>query len=289
MDLESLPPEFRAFLQQSGLEERLVAVAPLEGDLTDGEAIERFLAPVRSDLCLAHYTSWERFLWMLDNSKVYMRRIDQFGDTRDGTFPEANLHSLSVMDAQLNKHLPTRRDSEAMIASHAVYRARAYAHCWFEGWTESAEMWNQYGAGGRGVCILTRCSRLQKALNPLPIQFDLLMRGCFYRDDHEPIPGILGSLALFCKRRRFQHEREIRVVAAISEDIFNGEADEHKKMPLHTGVFFERLLTGPIMSQDDQSTVRAIMRERLPHIPVLTPRTTPDEVTRVAIGNPQVT
>jgi hypothetical protein len=279
MNFESLPAHMQKFITEIGMKDRVAGVALFRGDASDNEAVGRFLSPRTSEVLLSHYTSWDRLDEALRRQSLRMKRIDQFsGDIRDGTFPHANSHSKSAIDSELKAQFPMVDNMQAVLASHEVSRSRAFAHCWFEGWEECPTMWRDYGWGGTGVCILTRSSILFDAAYQTSTEFHMMLGGCFYRNDDEPIPSTFGSMPLFCKRRQFSSENEVRLVAQIIEGTFNRVAEVFEWVPLRTNDFIERLIIGPKVSADAAHNVRAEMKAMVPGAVVLNSIITASEV-----------
>lgn len=279
MNFESLPAHIRKFITESGMSERIVGVAQIRGDDSDRDAVDRYLSPQTSNLLLSHYTSWERLEGVFEMQSLCMKRIDQFaGDTKDGTYPQANSNAHSAMDAELFEQFPTVANIKDVIASHEASRSRSFAHCWFEGWEECPKMWRDYGHGGTGVCVLTRSHALFSAAKQTSDEFHMLIGGCFYRNDDEPIPSTIGSMPLFCKRREFSNENEVRLVARIKEENFKRTANVSEWVPIRTMDFIERLVLGPKMPTDLAGIVRGKMNHMLPNTAVLSPRITASEI-----------
>lgn len=270
MNFESLPLHIQKFINDAGMRERVAGIALIRGDTSDNEALRRYLLPRLSNVLISHYTSWDRLEEALRLRSLCMKRVDQFvGDVRDGTFPEANTHSESAMDTELHSQLPIAGKSGEVFTSHEQSRSRAYAHCWFEGWTESNRMWKDYGWNGSGVCILTRSRSLIASAYDVSEEFHISIGGCFYRDDHEPIPSLVPTMPLFCKRRCFSTENEVRLLAQINEQAFRRKASVLEWIPLRTFDFVERLILGPRMSAEIAKIVKITMKQILPSAVVL--------------------
>lgn len=279
MNLEILPQVVQRFVAETGLESRIAGTAPICGDYADQNVIDRFLLPRRQNLLLSHYTSWDRLEQALNRCSFCMRRVDQSaGDNRSGSFPTANLHSASAMDADLQSQFPTADNKGAVFASGEVHRIRAYEHCWFEGWKENPEMWKNYGWDGRGVCIQARSWALFEAASQTSPEFNIMIGGCFYRNDDEPIPTIIGSLPLFCKRRQFEGENEVRLIADINEKQFRRNGEELQWVPLRHMEFIDRIILGPKLSENEASIVRDKAKQVLPRAAVLSSITVASEL-----------
>ncbi len=279
MNLESLPEAVQRLIAETGLKDRVVGVATIRGDSADQEAVDRFLLPRNEDLLLSHYTSWNRLEEALGRGSFCMKRIDQSsGDGQSGTYPAANLHSTSAMDADLHGHFPTVENKTAIVSSNEALRTRAFEHCWFEGWKECPKMWRDYGWNGAGVCIQTRSFALFSAAYQASEQFHIMLGGCFYRNDDEPIPTIIGSMPLFCKRRQFSSENEVRLIAVINEAVLKRHVEELEWIPLRSMEFIERLVLGPKMPADLATIVRAKAKQILPTVTVLSPMTAASEI-----------
>lgn len=191
-----------------------------------------------------------------------MRRLDLYFDTLEGQYPEANLHSVGGMTRDLYQQLGVGRDAKAMFDSQEVARRYNYIHCWFEGQAENAEMWREYGDGGRGICIKSTTGRLWNALPQHPKDLAFHVGRCCYRDERESINEMFSAAPAFRKRRRFSWENEIRLLAEIPMEHqprgVDGDlvdAAEHRIVPVDLATLVEAIIIGPKVTDEEVGKV----------------------------------
>lgn len=160
-----------------------------------------FPQPDHGDLRVWRYLSLERFISLLQIGGLPLTRVDRFHDAFEGSV------SRGVVEHPFNAE---RRESLGQM--RADMRHGSYASCWHGNEDESEAMWRLYCPSGLGVALQTTYAKLDAALPP-----ELLMGMITYVNYDsaalDPFVAFNGFAPLMQKRRAFQHEREIRVIA----------------------------------------------------------------------------
>lgn len=149
------------------------------------------------------YLDFRKFVSVLERQALYFSSPKQFDDPFEGTFPAGFLDMLPTneMEAELARTLLKAQTAVAV-------------DCWHLNEYESEAMWKIY-SGERGIAIQTTASRLLASLGD---HHAVELRRVQYIDYSDPTA--VSDYDVFspfqCKRKSFEHEREVR---AISTDI----------------------------------------------------------------------
>src|ERR1700733_1393310 len=155
---------------------------------------------------LWRYMDIGRFIALLDSKALYFARLHELGDPWEAALPSGL----------------TQRAAKIFGASNNVseyYRmisAQAVVSCWHENEHESVAMWRLYTSGSEGVAIKTTIGQLKKALSDSSWTVTIgWVRYIDHGTDDDGLAPILNVLGpVFCKRRSYQHEYEVRAVIA---------------------------------------------------------------------------
>ena len=147
---------------------------------------------------------------MLETSKLYHARLDQFDDPFEGavTNEYARLRDKGVVEPYF-----TLKYYEPWTLR--ISRLRSYATCWHASEHESDSQWKLYASGGAGIAVVSTLERLQQSVDFLPHIHGILGQVEYVDFEHHDMrrhpfgtpmrPGLL-------KRKSFEHEREVRGV-----------------------------------------------------------------------------
>jgi len=128
------------------------------------------------------YMSFGRFVWMLKRRALWMARIDQLEDAREGV--------LGV-DREGAKEL----------------RRRIFVNCWTASKGESHAMWSIYCSSKEGVAVQTTLGKLRKSVKSFPV------RAVQYVDLKNEWTTPLDAIEVAVQKRRpFAYEKEQRIV-----------------------------------------------------------------------------
>ena len=152
------------------------------------------------------------FSGFLKSRSLYFARIAEFTkDPWEATLP-----------VPLQERL-RRTPADFMDKFYRLYADRSVVCCWHESEYESVAMWSLYLSGNEGVAFKTSVGRMKAAMRGGPS--NLLIARVSYIDhqseDAESGPEFVPEAPLFCKRRGYEHEREVR--AAIVPAFVGGQ------------------------------------------------------------------
>lgn len=164
---------------------------------------------------LWRYLTFEKFMWLLETSKLWHARLDQLGDPFEGSYPTGyvQMRDAGQLPSYLQRGIPAEMEKE-------INRADIYNHfatCWYASERESAAMWMSYSTMHGGVAVVTTPNRMHKSVNLAPYgngilspvqyedfsTFDTLLRPITKSFGRKAYAGLL-------KRKSFEHENEVR-------------------------------------------------------------------------------
>jgi hypothetical protein len=167
--------------------------------------------------------SISKFISLITTNRLFLCRVDKFKDKLEGTLPAINLKNRLLIYANVLEHIESQPDSENArkilfenidIATQNM-RTGTYVNCWHMNRYESAAMWDLYRDGQHAIAVQTTYRKL----------IDTLPSGVFagevkYIDYNTTLmPENNLFFPIMHKRKSFEHEKEIRVVASRMFDV----------------------------------------------------------------------
>ena len=162
-----------------------------------------FKSPKNWDQKCWRYLDFIKFIDLIDSSQLYFTRIDKLEDQFEGTFTKKTYKKKN--NAGLN--YPN---------FYKQLRADTLVNCWHMNDYESAAMWKLYLKSDEGIAIQSTYKRIIKGLKPEK-RFNTYVGVVKYLD-YETDEFNFGNAfnASLCKRKSFEHEREIRMMVDLS-------------------------------------------------------------------------
>lgn len=170
------------------------------------------------------YLDLAKFVWLLENKKLYLSRLDLLNDPHEGSIPkfQANqLHAELVYHAMqpINSDSPELSQSPISHATNILEQFKStkkylrktfYVNCWHLNNSESEAMWRLYCPNNSGVAIQTTYKKLAESALVEPYRYI----GCVtYLDyDSQGFPTDNLYHPIMHKRLSFAHEKEVRLV-----------------------------------------------------------------------------
>jgi len=163
--------------------------------------------PKNPDTIVWKYLDLSKFLDLLISKKLFMSRSDKFEDQYEGTFSEPTFEEIK----KLSENNPDFLD---FYKSH---REKVVVSSWHINEYESFAMWQIFTQNSEGLAIQSTIGRLQKALY-IEKNFKQYIGEVNYIDyKKEYIPFDDMFFPFLFKRKSFQYEREVRIIADSSE------------------------------------------------------------------------
>jgi hypothetical protein len=172
---------------------------------TDEILLSRGFDVPNYNVALWRYMDVGRFLALLHTSSLYFSRLNELEDAWEGAHPRA-------LDERIRSTSSTESDYDSWKMRLTEFGKRALVSCWHAGEHESVAMWNLYTSGAEGVAVRSTVGRLRAALASYPYYVSKVRYIDYAIDDVERGPDFFVFSAVLCKRRSFEHEREVRIV-----------------------------------------------------------------------------
>ncbi|MFP7483368.1 hypothetical protein SFC65_04345 [Priestia filamentosa] len=218
---------------------------------------------------LIRYMSFDKFISILENKRLYLTRADKFEDPLEGIIPnwyrEKFNHRFTLPEGLLEKVFRYYGDSkqksigQRLIENERVLRENAYVSCWNKMTTESYALWKIY-ASGNGVAIQTRKTNIDKILKGTGAKVFKIRYNP--SDKHTVVPDIEGSFNdftdlknfLVCKQEHYTYEQEVRIIL-----IDKGGKNE---IPIpDLAQFIEKIYVSPFADSWFMTLVKKVVKE----------------------------
>jgi hypothetical protein len=208
---------------------------------------------------LWRYFRVERFLWTLQNSRLYFAASTQFTDRFEGA------------TAVLPPDFPVDPRFQQMEGSESAFFALKQLmkiSCWHREDYESDAMWKLYAEQSKGVAISTTADRMRAAIKPFRLRptygiEDLWAGPVTYHDLMEVRLRPLGKTIYFSKHRAFSWEKEFRLLISLEmASEFAVEIPEGGiEVEVDLDTLIEHIMLGPELSVEDRDRIIARSRE----------------------------
>lgn len=164
------------------------------------------------------YTSFTKFLSLIDRGALPFSRLDCLGDPFEGSFTVENIENQNrgrKRAAEIWKGMNISYDEEEhkkMFSDiHKDERQLFFVNCWHLNENESSAMWNIYSKNDEGIAIQSTFKRLCECFR----KFDrtIWIGKVKYVDySQESIPDDNSLNRFLYKRKSFEYEAEIRAI-----------------------------------------------------------------------------
>jgi hypothetical protein len=196
--------------------------------------------PIRGETKLWRYLTFEKYVSLLETSRLYHARLDQFEDRLEGSVTKLYAQQRDAGNRVGYMPIP---DLEP-INNRRLMLCR-FVVCWHASNFESAAMWKLYSREHAGVAIVTTVQQLKESVT-LPKEADFGMLGPVeyldFANDSMLLPGGLTARPGFTKQKSFEHEKEVRGMIQIQIHpsnpnlVFSPDYVERLKTELPSGI-----------------------------------------------------
>lgn len=153
------------------------------------------------------YLDLSKFLDLLLSRKLFMSRSDKFEDQYEGTFSEPTYEEIKKLSV----------NNPEFLNYYKSHREKVVISSWHINEYESFAMWQIFTQNSEGLAIQSTIGRLQKAMD-VEKDFNQYIGEVNYIDyKKEYIPFDDMFFPFLFKRKSFQYEREVRIIADLSE------------------------------------------------------------------------
>jgi hypothetical protein len=170
------------------------------------------------------YMTYEKFEDILSKKAIYFRNVAKLEDPFEGSVPRKYINTRMSAHNTKNKMqyenlviqgvIPNNYDLENFSVSKQFTKLY-YINCWHSNVYESDAMWKLYSNDNKGVAVKSTVGSIIKSFSETDL--DLYIGRVQYIDyddmDVELSPNTVFELP-FLKRKAFEHEREVRILAS---------------------------------------------------------------------------
>lgn len=183
------------------------------------------------------YMDLTKFLDLILNKTIYLRRIDKFEDPYEGYISSAYKDDLNTQYETIQSdfrisHNVRERLKQTHMYGLELFPMYAYANCWYIGDVESAAMWKLYGEHKNCIAICSTIYDLQVALDEGDDENgSMYLKEVEYVDESSSIDARNYLNPMFQKRTSFSHENEFRALYLLNKGrtLLNSEIHQPKK------------------------------------------------------------
>lgn len=220
-----------------------------------------FAQPNDATVRVWRYMDLARFVWMLENSKLFLARLNALGDPHEGSWPGFLAAIRDQQILELSKGKPAFDSAE----TYERVRKAHFVSCWRYGNEESEAMWRLYCPNENGVAIQTTYEKLFDSICKVPGVFMGCVRYIDYQCMGFPIDNLLHPM--MHKRLSFAHEQEVRLVKHVSKYMAPEiESPAGLEIDWQIETIAENIFVNPYAAGYYYEAVKAIVRQFRPEL-----------------------
>lgn len=157
---------------------------------------------------LWRYMTFEKFCWLVEKSRLYHTRLDQFDDPFESTVTWRYARERDTLNLKFGENV---REGARWMAKSG--RFTHFATCWHASEYESDAQWKIYAPGGAGIAIVSTMERMRRSVDLHPYRTGIMGQVEYIDFEthdmrHRALPSSMRPG--FVKRKSFEHEREVR-------------------------------------------------------------------------------
>lgn len=169
------------------------------------------------------YMDLTKFLDLILNKTIYLRRIDKFEDPYEGYISNAYKADLGAQYEVIQSDYSISQDARERLQATHMYGLEllpmyAYANCWYLGDVESVAMWKLYGEHKNCIAICSTIYDLQVALDEGDDENGTMyLKEVEYVNEYSSVDASNYLSPMFQKRTSFSHENEFRALYLLNK------------------------------------------------------------------------
>ena len=185
--------------------------------------------PTDTNMTIWRYVNMPKLIDFLETKSLHFARVDTLDDPFEGSWTirnkianELQIREMLKEAGKIGNPLDYNADTfrSSFEESTRTQRQYTYVNCWHGGDDENAAMWKLYGTSSGSVAIQ---STYQELVNAIPaktvVDKDTVgpahIGKVQYKNYMDGVDFITGGNAMapfMCKRREFEHEKEVRAI-----------------------------------------------------------------------------
>lgn len=157
------------------------------------------------------YMDFTKFMYLLNDSSLYLCRADLFEDKFEGSITKKNLEERNEKFQNYHHQDPNMIATNFLSTYCKDLREFTFINCWHLNNYQSAAMWKLYSKIPEAIAIQTSYSKLVNALSI--DEKDLYIGKISYIDFDKDNKKDANTLDAYkYKRKSFEHEKEVRII-----------------------------------------------------------------------------
>lgn len=182
-----------------------------------------FHPPTDKEIAIWRYLDLSKFVSVLATSSLFFSRADHLGDPFEGSFSKPSAAGRAAFIAKWANEAgnavgdiesESQRMATIISGTQQGQPKCTYVNCWHMNNYESAAMWRLYGSSNEAIAVKSSYSRLAECLDE-----KCYVGQVSYLDyDADEMSHGNALVPFVCKRKSFEHERELRAVTTINPD-----------------------------------------------------------------------
>ena len=173
------------------------------------ESHSLFIQPDNEDIKIWRYMDFTKFISLIDTSKLFFTRGDNFDDPLEGSWPKKNVEERANISYKLLIDDP-KKHIEAVSNTMKKFSKYFAINCWHENEYESAAMWKLYLKSNEGIAIQSNYRQFKESIIDEEKVYIGKVKYIDYETDY--IRSHNSFSAFLHKRKSFEHEKEIRAI-----------------------------------------------------------------------------
>ncbi len=212
--------------------------------------------PANEHAIIWRYMDFTKFVSLLDRKALYFTRSDRFSDKFEGAIPKPTIEAREAFVLGIESTL-AKETLKVMSQGSREVRKWIFLNCWHMNSNESAAMWQLYVQKNEGIAIRSTFARLRDSLSS---PYGMLIGMVNYIDyDRTMIPEGNAFHALFCKRRSFEHEHELR--AAFLKPSEANDLQQGLYIPCNLDILIDEIFVSPASPDWFKELVSSILEK----------------------------
>ena len=169
--------------------------------------------PTEENLNFWRYISFARFVWLLQNKKLWLSRADLLGDPWEISLAGNQLDPVIARHpiTPLGQTVPQENAIDRSKRIIKLWREKTFVSCWSASDHENHALWRIYCQTSEGVAIQTTQAQMKISIGELPLYKVIYEQP----GDARRTPTIQDLLTK--KRTMFAYEQEMRIVRVADE------------------------------------------------------------------------
>lgn len=193
-----------------------------------------FKQPDNDNAKVWKYMDLAKFVWMLNNKKLFLSSVSSLLDPHEGSTPILNYEEMNSFRESHNRANNNSQigNSDSISRLFRDFKNATFVSCWTMSNVESEAMWKLYCPNDQGIAIQSTYKKLA-----LQIKDESMFIGAVSYIDYATEGINMGNMfdRFMHKRISFLHESEVRIVKILSKYLssyINDVEYKNKEAPL---------------------------------------------------------